>query len=53
VHLDDAAIAGADCVLVLTDHSGVPYERIARSAPLVIDTRNALRNYPSANVIRL
>ena len=39
--LDDRTLAGADCVLVLTDHSVVDYKRVVAGAPVVVDTRNA------------
>lgn len=38
-----AAVAAADCVLILTNHSRFDYAMIAESAPLVVDTRNALK----------
>ncbi|MCG3175562.1 MAG: UDP-N-acetyl-D-glucosamine 6-dehydrogenase [Candidatus Omnitrophica bacterium] len=34
-----------DCVVVLTDHAAVDYGQVVRYAPLVLDTRNALRAY--------
>lgn len=42
--LTDEALAAADCVLILTDHSVIDYERVAEKAPLIVDTRNATRN---------
>ncbi len=33
-----------DCVVILTDHSGVDYELILRAAPLIVDTRNHYRD---------
>jgi len=39
------AIAAADCVLILTNHSTFDYRAIAERAPLVVDTRNALKAY--------
>ncbi|UQZ86644.1 UDP-N-acetyl-D-glucosamine 6-dehydrogenase [Paenibacillus konkukensis] len=33
-----------DCVLILTDHSGIPYDGVAAHANLVIDTRNAMKH---------
>jgi UDP-N-acetyl-D-glucosamine dehydrogenase len=42
-----------DCVAVLTDHSTFDYGLIASYAPLIFDTRNALRDFPNANVVRL
>lgn len=41
VELAAAAIA-ADCAVIVTDHHGVDYERVVRSARVVVDTRNAL-----------
>jgi UDP-N-acetyl-D-glucosamine dehydrogenase len=37
------AVAGADCVLILTNHSCFDYGVIAERASLVVDTRNALK----------
>ncbi|TEB11064.1 nucleotide sugar dehydrogenase [Pelotomaculum propionicicum] len=34
----------ADCVLILTDHSGVDYEWVVEQAKLVLDTRNATKD---------
>jgi UDP-N-acetyl-D-glucosamine dehydrogenase len=41
--LDAAAVRGADCVLIVTDHAAVDYALIGREAPLVVDTRDAMR----------
>jgi UDP-N-acetyl-D-glucosamine dehydrogenase len=40
--LTDTFLAEQDCVLVVTDHAKVDYERLARQTRLVVDTRNAL-----------
>ncbi|HTU80632.1 MAG TPA: nucleotide sugar dehydrogenase [Candidatus Acidoferrales bacterium] len=34
----------SDCVLILTDHSAVDYEKVVQWARLVVDTRNATRD---------
>ena len=39
------ALAAADCVLILTNHSSFKYAVIAERAPLVVDTRNAMRAF--------
>ena len=39
------AIAAADCVVILTNHSSFDYQTIAERAALVVDTRNALKAY--------
>jgi UDP-N-acetyl-D-glucosamine dehydrogenase len=41
--LDDASLASVDCAIVLTDHDGIDYGRLADRVPLVIDTRDACR----------
>ena len=51
---DPAAMAArADCVVVVTDHSNFDYEAIVRNAQLIVDTRNALKNFPSEKIVRL
>jgi UDP-N-acetyl-D-glucosamine dehydrogenase len=40
VALDDAALAAADAVVVVTDHRAVDYQRVVDQAALVVDTRN-------------
>ncbi|HKU67072.1 MAG TPA: nucleotide sugar dehydrogenase [Candidatus Baltobacteraceae bacterium] len=44
IPLSKERIERADCVLVLTDHTNVDYERVCASAKLVVDTRNATKN---------
>lgn len=44
VALTDEALASADGVVILTDHSTVDYERVVEKAKLVVDTRNATKN---------
>jgi UDP-N-acetyl-D-glucosamine dehydrogenase len=43
----------ADCVVVVTDHTGVDYAGIVDRAKLIVDTRNALKNYKSVKIVRL
>jgi UDP-N-acetyl-D-glucosamine dehydrogenase len=43
IPLSKERIERADCVLILTNHSNVDYERICSSAKLVVDTRNATK----------
>lgn len=50
---EDAALANADCVVVVTDHRNVDYGKVSRTAKLVVDTRNALKAFPGKNVVRL
>jgi UDP-N-acetyl-D-glucosamine dehydrogenase len=62
VKLDDAevraeeaasAVPGADCVVVVTDHSAFDYAALVRDARLVVDTRNALKAFHSVKIVRL
>ncbi len=39
------ALAAADCVLILTNHSQFDYGVIAERASLVVDTRNAMKKF--------
>jgi len=51
---DPAAMAAkADCVVVVTDHSGFDYAAIVDCARLIVDTRNALKKFPSPKIVRL
>ncbi|HEV8304970.1 MAG TPA: nucleotide sugar dehydrogenase [Gemmatimonadales bacterium] len=42
VPLTPQTLQGADCVIVVTDHSAIDYRLIARHARAVVDTRHAL-----------
>ena len=43
-----------DCVLIATDHSTYDWNWIAQHAPLIVDTRNAMKDViaPSATIVR-
>src|SRR5579864_4119274 len=49
----DTECGRADCVVILADHTAFNYSTIAKNARLIVDTRNALKNYPSPKVVRL
>ena len=50
----EAALAeGIDCAVITTDHRGVDYAEIARRAPVVVDTRNALAGVEGAHIFQL
>ena len=38
--LDPARVASYDAVLIATDHDSVDYASLAKSARLIVDTRN-------------
>jgi UDP-N-acetyl-D-glucosamine dehydrogenase len=43
----------ADCVVVVTDHTKFDYAKLAAGAKLIVDTRNALKQFTSPNIVRL
>ena len=51
----DAAEAAktADCVVIVTDHTGFDYAGIVEAAPLLVDSRNALKKFKSDKIVRL
>ena len=57
VPLTDEELKSADCLIIVTDHSGIDYKRVCSVASLIVDTRNALngelRKSSSARIIRL
>ena len=42
VPLTEEAVAAADCVLIVTDHTAIDFAMVQRAARLVVDTRNAM-----------
>jgi UDP-N-acetyl-D-glucosamine dehydrogenase len=46
-------IKNYDLVLILTDHSGFDYEKLAQNAKLVVDTRNTIKSRKHKNVFWL
>lgn len=54
VALDEAALAGADAVVIVTDHDAVDYAMVAAKATLVVDTRNAMARIasPRARIVK-
>ncbi|HKS27602.1 MAG TPA: nucleotide sugar dehydrogenase [Pyrinomonadaceae bacterium] len=57
VELKDEELTRADCVIIVTDHSSIDYERVTSQCKLIVDTRNALssdlRRKSRARIIRL
>lgn len=44
VELNEATLATADCVVIVTDHSDLDYAFVLKYAKTVVDTRNVTRN---------
>ena len=53
VELTPDTLKSMDCVVVLTEHSAFEYEMVATYSPLILDCRNALKNFSSPNLICL
>jgi UDP-N-acetyl-D-glucosamine dehydrogenase len=52
----ERAVPGADCVVIVTDHSAFDYDYVLASAQLIVDTRHALKGLhatSSATVVTL
>ncbi len=47
------SIRAADCVAIITDHTGVDYAAVVENSRLIVDTRNALKRFNSEKIIRL
>jgi UDP-N-acetyl-D-glucosamine dehydrogenase len=46
VELTDEVLAGADAVVIVTDHRAVDYKRLVAKSKVIVDTRNALAKLP-------
>jgi UDP-N-acetyl-D-glucosamine dehydrogenase len=53
VSLTSELVQAMDCIAILTDHSIFDYALIANYGSLIFDTRNALKEFPKAHVVRL
>jgi UDP-N-acetyl-D-glucosamine dehydrogenase len=45
--------ASADCVVIVTDHKAFDYRLLVERAPLIVDSRNALKGVVSSKIVRL
>ncbi len=53
VDLTERELADADAVLIVAAHRNLDYDLVVRSADLILDTRNALKDFASDKVVRL
>ncbi len=51
--LTETAVAAADCVVIVTNHSCLDWPMIAAQAPLIVDARNALPDEVNGRVVPL
>ena len=49
--LSSDILKSMDCIVVLTDHSNVNYKMVVDYSPLILDCRNALKEFSSPNVV--
>jgi UDP-N-acetyl-D-glucosamine dehydrogenase len=47
------AVEASDCVVIVTDHSGVDYRGVIEKAKLIVDTRHALKGFRSDKIVNL
>jgi UDP-N-acetyl-D-mannosaminuronate dehydrogenase len=40
-------------VVIVTDHNGFDYKALLDSAKLIVDTRNAMKEFKSEKIVRL
>jgi len=45
--------AGADCVVIVTDHKAFDYRLLLEKAALIVDSRNAFKGVVSPKIVRL
>jgi UDP-N-acetyl-D-glucosamine dehydrogenase len=53
ISLTPEVLESMDCVVILTDHSIFDYPMIAAHSPLILDCRNALRDFHGPNIFCL
>jgi UDP-N-acetyl-D-glucosamine dehydrogenase len=51
--LQNGYLGNIDCAVILTDHGDFDYPAIVRTVPLIVDTRNALRQCAGDHIVRL
>ena len=49
----ESAAAEADCAVIITDHTAFDYKALVDRAPLIVDTRNALKKFSSPKIVRM
>jgi UDP-N-acetyl-D-glucosamine dehydrogenase len=51
--LQNGWLGNVDCVVILTNHVSFDWDKVARTARLVVDTRNALQGHEGDHIVRL
>jgi len=52
IGLNEELLKAVDCVLIATDHSNYDYEFIYKHSPLIIDTRNAMKEFQDTKIVK-
>jgi UDP-N-acetyl-D-mannosaminuronate dehydrogenase len=52
VAIDAATLSAVDCVAILTEHRAFDYDAIVAGAPIIVDTRHAIKQ-PHPHVFKL
>ena len=53
IPLTDEILKSVDCIVVLTDHSSIPWDQIFSKSPLIFDTKNVTKNINAARIEKL
>ena len=51
--LDERTLRAADCCVIVTDHNNFDYQKITQYSNLIVDCRNALKNYDGEHIVVL
>jgi UDP-N-acetyl-D-glucosamine dehydrogenase len=51
--ITSGAVAGCDCAAIITGHSDVDYKLVLDNIPVVVDTRNVLKDYQSDKIVKI
>jgi UDP-N-acetyl-D-glucosamine dehydrogenase len=51
--LEESLLASQDCVVIITAHSNIDYSLVVKHAPLIVDTRNALKGFSGEHIVKL
>jgi UDP-N-acetyl-D-glucosamine dehydrogenase len=51
--LDERLLKESDCVVILTDHSKIDYQKVVECAILIVDTRNVLKKFCKNHIVKL
>jgi len=53
IELDPEQIRRCDCAAIITGHSGVDYGLVLDNVPVLVDTRNVMKDFASEKIIKL